>query len=69
MDPSTDRRFHTFYAVSANRHRFWSLEAGRAIGYVPVDDASAILGVDVAPDPDDAQAGDFASQEFTLRHM
>ena len=61
--------YSVFYAVSANRHRFWSLEPGRAIGYVPNDDASAVLGADVRPTGESPQAGDMASPEFTLPYL
>jgi uronate dehydrogenase len=61
--------YSTGYAVSATRHRFWSLEPGRRIGYHPVDDASTILGDDVRPPADVPQAGDMASAEFTLRFL
>lgn len=66
---TTDRPYSLFYAVSANRHRFWSLEPGREIGYQPVDDASEILGADVRPPVDAPQAGELADAEFTLRHL
>lgn len=63
---TTSLPFSVFYAVSANRYRFWSLEPGRAIGYVPNDDASTILGDNVYPPDNSAQAGDFANAEYTL---
>ena len=63
---TTSLPFSVFYAVSANRHRFWSLEPGRAIGYVPHDDASTILGDNVCPPDNTAQAGDFANAGYTL---
>lgn len=66
---TTREGFCVFYAVSANEHRFWSLEPGRAIGYEPQDDAARILGHDVAPPRDEPQAGALGSAEFTLRHM
>ena len=66
---TTDRPYSLFYAVSANRHRFWSLEPGREIGYLPVDDAGELLGEDVRPPADAPQAGELADAEFTLRHL
>jgi len=66
---TTDEPYSLFYAVSANSHRFWSLEPGRAIGYQPVDDASEILGADVRPPAGTPQAGELADAEFTLRHL
>lgn len=66
---TTEVPYSLFYAVSANRHRFWSLEPGGAIGYAPLDDASAILGSDSQPPADEPQAGELASRSFTLRHM
>ncbi|MGO1514663.1 NAD-dependent epimerase/dehydratase family protein [Agrococcus casei] len=67
---TAEQPFSVFYGVSANRHRFWSLEPGHAVGYTPLDDASDILGADVQPSPHAPQAGaEFSSQEFTLRSM
>lgn len=66
---TTDVPYSVFYAVSANRHRFWSLEPGRAVGYVPNDDASAVLGADVRPSGESPQAGDMASPEYTLPYL
>ncbi|OAB88682.1 hypothetical protein AWH69_02490 [Janibacter melonis] len=63
--------FTSFYAVSANSEGWWSLDAGRAIGFEPQDDAAAhsssIVGRPLEP-----QGGWFASKEFTLakqRHV
>lgn len=44
--------FAVVWGVSANRDRWWSLEAGRALGYEPLDDASR-----QRPDPPAADAG------------
>lgn len=62
----TEERYCVFYAVSANKHRFWSLEPGRRIGFYPQDDASTHLGSTVTA-PAGPQAGDMASAEYTLR--
>ena len=67
---TTELPYSVFYGVSANRHRFWSLEPGHAVGYSPVDDASEILGLEVRPRTDAPQAGaEFSSRDFTLRWM
>jgi uronate dehydrogenase len=64
--------FATFYAVSANTRRWWDLEAGRALGFEPVDDAetyACALGVgppagdDGAPRP---QSGVYTTPAYTL---
>lgn len=62
-----DVDYATFYGVSANTRRFWSLDAGIALGFVPQDDAERYAGV-VAPWPGrtDVQGGGFASPEYTL---
>ena len=59
--------YATFYGVSANTRRFWSLDAGFALGFTPVDDAEQYADR-VAPWPGrtDVQGGGFASQEYTL---
>ncbi len=59
--------YATFYGVSANTRRFWSLDAGIALGFVPVDDAEQYADR-VAPWPGrtDVQGGGFASPEYTL---
>lgn len=46
---ASDEPYSVIYGVSANLHRYWSLEPGRRIGYVPQDDASELLGADVTP--------------------
>jgi len=38
---SPDLGFAIVYGVSANRRRWWDLEAGRRLGYEPVDDAES----------------------------
>lgn len=60
-------QYATFYGVSANTRRFWSLDAGIALGFVPVDDAEQYADR-VAPWPGrtDVQGGGFASPEYTL---
>ena len=62
-----DVQYATFYGVSANTRRFWSLDASIALGFTPVDD-SEIYADRVAPWPGrtDVQGGAFASPEYTL---
>lgn len=64
-----DGKFATFYGVSNNSQRFWSLAPGHAVGYFPVDDASDWVGGDLKPPALEAQAGYMATPEFTLRNM
>lgn len=67
-----DARFETVYAVSANTRRFWDISAGERLGYVPVDDAEAFvsrLPADGHPAGSDPQGGEYASAEYTLRHL
>jgi len=47
--------YYPVYGISANRDAWWDLEPGRAIGYVPHDDAAAFDAPD--PGPDDAIEG------------
>jgi uronate dehydrogenase len=57
------------WGVSANTRRWWSLDAGRAIGYEPVDDAEVFAeGLPPAePDPcDGLLGGGFASPGFGI---
>ena len=57
-----------FYAVSANAERWWSLDAGAAVGFAPLDDAGQ--RGPVAPiDPSVPQGGDFATPEFSTDRM
>ncbi|GGL98649.1 NAD-dependent epimerase/dehydratase family protein [Nakamurella endophytica] len=42
--------FHVVWGVSDNAERQWSLDAARALGYRPADDASRVAGPDVARD-------------------
>ncbi|MFI5682919.1 NAD-dependent epimerase/dehydratase family protein [Streptomyces sp. NPDC051636] len=67
-----DVRFETVFAVSANNRRFWDTDAGANLGYVPVDDAEAFasrLPAGQGPAESDPQGGEYASAEYTLRHM
>jgi uronate dehydrogenase len=59
--------YATFYGVSANTRRFWSLDAGIALGFVPQDDAEQYADrVEPWPGRTDVQGGGFASQAYTL---
>ncbi|MFF6998936.1 NAD-dependent epimerase/dehydratase family protein [Streptomyces sp. NPDC008313] len=65
-------RFTTVYGVSANTRRFWDIDAGKALGYTPVDDAEAFASR-VPPEgrsaDDPLQGGAYADAEYTLRHV
>ena len=57
------------WGVSANTRRHWSLDAGRAIGYEPVDDAEVFADrlPPVPPDPSDGLVGGgFTSPGFGI---
>lgn len=61
-----DITFRVFYAVSANRDRWWDLRDGQALGFSPQDDA-AVLRHDLRPPPGTSpQGGHFASADYTL---
>ncbi|HEY1478840.1 MAG TPA: NAD(P)-dependent oxidoreductase [Gaiellales bacterium] len=61
--------FATFYGVSANTRRWWSLAPGRALGYEPRDDAEgyadalAAAQAGTTPGP---QGGVYATPAYTL---
>jgi uronate dehydrogenase len=67
-----DIDFTTVYAVSANKRRFWDIEAGSPLGYTPVDDAEA-FATRITPDGDPAQhqlqGGTYTSAQYTLQHI
>jgi uronate dehydrogenase len=44
--------YAVLYGISANTRAWWDLEAGRALGYEPLDDAEAFAS-QVVPSPDD----------------
>ncbi len=66
-----DLDYAVVWGVSANSERWWSLEAGRAIGYEPHDDAARFAG-QLAEAGKSAQAterllgGDVTSPEFGI---
>ncbi|MFA1547018.1 NAD-dependent epimerase/dehydratase family protein [Actinomadura chokoriensis] len=69
---ASDINFAAVYAVSANKRRFWDIEAGAALGYTPVDDAE-VFAPRIPPEGDaaehDPQGGVYASPEYTLRYI
>ncbi|MDQ0725690.1 NAD(P)-dependent oxidoreductase [Microbacterium sp. W4I20] len=65
----TTPQAHTvFYAVSNNTERWWSLEAARAAGFEPSDDAAAHGSHDPLP-ADQRQGGMYATPEYSLDRM
>ncbi|MDN5754436.1 NAD-dependent epimerase/dehydratase family protein [Arthrobacter rhombi] len=64
----TPQHHGVFYAVSKNSELWWNLDAGKTLGFVPVDDA-AEHGVLEAIDPGTPQGGSFASAEYSLDRM
>ena len=55
---------HVIWAVSANTRRWVTLDAGRAIGFAPIDDAEAFamsLGQPDAPPLDSRLGADWAA--------
>ncbi len=65
---STPQHHGVFYAVSNNSELWWNLDAGKALGYVPVDDA-AEHGAFEPIKPGTPQGGNFASPEYSLDKM
>jgi uronate dehydrogenase len=63
-------RHATFYGVSNNTRRFWSLEAGNALGFHPVDEAE-LYAASLPPDdsPFECQSGAFTAPEYTLERQ
>lgn len=57
-----------FYAVSGNTGRWWDLEPGEAVGFIPQDDA-ARLGTPEGFDPNLPQGGTYAAQEYSTDKM
>jgi nucleoside-diphosphate-sugar epimerase len=59
-----------FYAVSANTERWWSLNAGKQLGYHPEDDAQdwASFPAESYP-PAQPQAGPYAAADFSTTRM
>lgn len=73
---TTPQHHTTFYALSDNTGRWWSLDAAREAGFVPVDngaDHADRLEQDLAPypqrDTEQLQGGPFTSVKFSLDEM
>lgn len=64
----TPQHHGVFYAVSNNSELWWNLDAGKALGYVPVDD-SADHGAIEPIEPGTPQGGKFASPAYSLDKM
>jgi uronate dehydrogenase len=61
--------FALIWGVSANRHRWWSLAAGRDVGYRPTDDAAVLQPDWAAHDRtgiDDVVGGTFTEAPFGI---
>lgn len=65
---TTELPHAVFYAVSANRGRWWSAEAGEAVGFRPVDDAARHGPVDAIA-PGTPQGGTYATAAYSLERM
>lgn len=66
---SPDLGYALVWGVSNNTRRYWPLDTGHALGYVPVDDAEAYADhlADAAPDPSDGLVGGgFTSAGFGI---
>jgi len=66
-----DLTYATVWGISANTRRWWSLDAGRAIGYEPLDDAETYAGqlpveVDQPLPSDDLVGGGFTTSGFGI---
>lgn len=65
---TTSAHTAVFYAVSANAERWWDLDAGAAIGFVPQDDA-AEWSAQEQVDARMPQGGIYASAEYSTDRM
>lgn len=65
---TTTEHTAVFYAVSANTARWWDLDAGAAIGFVPQDDA-AEWGAEEEYEATTPQGGRFATPEYSTDRM
>jgi uronate dehydrogenase len=66
-----DLTYALVWGISANTRRWWSLDAGRAIGYEPLDDAEAFAGHlpaerDQPLPSDDLVGGGFTTSDFGI---
>jgi uronate dehydrogenase len=60
-----DLTYAVVWGISANTRRWWSLDAGRAIGYEPLDDAEAYAGQMAAERNDPLPSDDLVGGGFT----
>lgn len=65
---TTTEHTAVFYAVSANTNLWWDLEAGAAVGFVPLDDA-ADWGPEEPIDANMPQGGIYATPEYSTDRM
>lgn len=65
---TTPQQHATFYAVSRNRQRWWSLDAAGVTGFAPVDDA-ADHGDWAELPAGQPQGGPYATVEYSLNKM
>lgn len=65
---TTEETAAVFYAVSANSDRWWNLDAGEAVGYIPTDDAGQ-WGEREQIDPSRPQGGLYATPAYSVDAM
>lgn len=65
---TTTEHTAVFYAVSANTNRWWDLEAGATVGYVPQDDAADRVPEE-SIDASIPQGGIYATPEYSTDTM
>ncbi|WP_193517417.1 NAD-dependent epimerase/dehydratase family protein [Nocardiopsis kunsanensis] len=65
---ATEAHSAVFYAVSRNSERWWSLEEGEQLGFVPRDDAATFIGLGALA-PDTPQGGPYAGPAHSLGRM
>lgn len=65
---TTSEHTATFYAVSANAGRWWNDEAGIALGFVPVDDASTFGPLEPLA-PGTLQSGVYTEPDQSISRM
>lgn len=65
---TTSEHTAVFYAVSANTERWWDLDAGAAVGFVPQDDAAG-WGAREHVDPRMPQGGTYATPHYSTDRM
>lgn len=65
---TTPQQHATFYAVSRNSQRWWSLESAHTVAFAPLDDASAHGDFGTLP-IGQLQGGPYATAEYSLDRM